>query len=251
MRWGVSIVAMLLTLTIAQPAHAAVISESQEIDLGRQAARQLEHDIGVVDDRAMNDRIRGVGRRVAVVSGRPGLPWTFKVMRGKEVNAVSLPGGFIYATEGLMRFVRSDDELAFVLGHEVGHVAARHHIAMIERYYFMSIVIQIVLGRSPSAAQLAEIVQLFLTRGYSRENEFEADRLGVIHAHRAKFDASAGLSFMQRLRAAEGRDPSQVEVLLRTHPGLADRATRVREQLKQLGYRVRLDPRPRLALSAR
>jgi predicted Zn-dependent protease len=102
----------------------------------------------------------------------------------------------------------------------------------------MGIVIQIAFGRSPSAAQIADLVRFFLTQGFSRENEFEADRLGVMHAHRATFDASAGLGFMQRLRAAEGRDPSQVEVLLRTHPGLADRVVRVREQLQQLGYRV-------------
>ncbi len=229
---------MLVLLLAPTPAAAALISEAQEINLGRQAAQQLEGEVGIVRDPAMADRLTAVGRRVAAVSARPNLPWTFKVMRGKEVNALSLPGGFIYATEGLMRFVRSDDELAFVLGHEVGHVSARHHVAMIERYYFMGIVIQILLGGNPSAAQIADLVRFFLTQGYSRENEFEADKLGVNHAHRARFDASAGLGFMQRLRTAEGRDPGQFEVLFRTHPGLADRMVRVREQLHQLGYRV-------------
>jgi len=237
-RITLTLIVALFVLIAPRPADAALISETQEINLGRQAAQQLETDVGVVHDPAMTERVRVIGRRVAAASARPGLPWTFKVMKGKDVNAVSLPGGFIYTTEGLMRFVRSDDELAFILGHEVGHVSARHHVTMIERYYFMSIVIQIVLGGNPSATQIADLVQFFLTRGYSRENEFEADRLGVMHAHRAKFDASAGLGFMQRLRAAEGRDPSQVEVLLRTHPGLADRVVRVREQLQQLGYRV-------------
>lgn len=235
---SVGLIIALLVVIAPRPAAAALISEAQEINLGRQAARQLEAEVGVVADPAMSERVRSIGHRVASVSSRPGLPWTFKVMRGKDVNAVSLPGGFIYATDGLMRFVRSDDELAFVLGHEVGHVAARHHVAMIERYYFMSIVIQIAFGGNPSAAQIADLVRFFLTQGFSRENEFEADHLGVLHAHRAKFDASAGLGFMQRLRAAEGRDPSQVEVLLRTHPGLADRIVRVREQLRQLGYHV-------------
>ena len=237
-RITLTLIVALFVLIAPRPADAALISETQEINLGRQAAQQLETDVGVVHDPAMTERVRVIGRRVAAASARPGLPWTFKVMKGKDVNAVSLPGGFIYTTEGLMRFVRSDDELAFVLGHEVGHVSARHHVAMIERYYFMGIVIQIAFGRSPSAAQIADLVRFFLTQGFSRENEFEADRLGVMHAHRAKFDASAGLGFMQRLRAAEGRDPSQVEVLLRTHPGLADRVVRVREQLQQLGYRV-------------
>lgn len=177
-------VTIFVTLIGARPAAAALISETQEIDLGRRAAQQLERDVGIVEDPAMAERVTSIGRRIAGTSARPNLPWTFRVLRGPQVNAVSLPGGFIYATEGRLRFVRSDDELAFVLGHEIGHVSARHHVAMIERYYFMGIVIQIVLGRSPSAAQIAELLQFFLAQGFSRENEFEADRLGVMHAHR-------------------------------------------------------------------
>ena len=156
-----TLIVALFVLIAPRPADAALISETQEINLGRQAAQQIETDVGVVNDPAMTERVRVIGRRVAAASARPGLPWTFKVMKGKDVNAVSLPGGFIYTTEGLMRFVRSDDELAFILGHEVGHVSARHHVTMIERYYFMSIVIQIVLGGNPSATQIADLVQFF------------------------------------------------------------------------------------------
>ncbi len=232
---GILLVALLVPAT---PVAASLISQDQEIRIGRQAAAQLEAQYGVLHDAAMTARLASIGHRVAAISSRPNLPYTFKILRVREVNAISLPGGFIYATEGLMRFVESDAELGFVLGHEVGHVAARHHVAMIERQFYLGLIAQLVLGRDPTAFQIGEIVQALLTRGFSRENEFEADRSGVTYAHRAGFDAAAGLRFMERLRVAEGRDPGQVEVLLRTHPALIDRMQRVREQLKGLGYHV-------------
>ncbi|MBI3998919.1 MAG: M48 family metalloprotease [Armatimonadetes bacterium] len=232
------LLALLLPLGIAAPADAAVISQDQEIRLGRQAAAELEASVGLSRDPALAARVAAIGHRVATVSGRPKLPYTFKVLRGREVNAVSLPGGFIYATEGLMRFADSDDELAFVMAHEVGHVAARHHVTMIERHFFLSIVIALLFGQDPTAFQIADLVRFFVTRGFSREFEFASDRLAVTYAHRAGFDAAAALKLMQRLRAAEGRDPSQFEVLFRTHPGMADRIELMREHLRRLGYRV-------------
>jgi predicted Zn-dependent protease len=172
------------------------------------------------------------------VSTRRDLSYTFKVLRGREANAISLPGGFIYATEGLMRFVQSDAELAFVVGHEVGHVAARHHVAMIEQHLLLGLLGRLLLGGDGVAALAGDVVRLLLTRGFSRENEFQADQLGVGFAHRAGYDASAALTFMTRLRASEGRDPDSVEVLLRTHPALGDRIQRVRSELRTLGYRL-------------
>ncbi len=237
-RWLVGVVVLAVLLMPAAPAAASLISQDEEIRIGRQAAAQLEAEVGLVADPALVARLSGLGRRVAAVSDRRDLPYTFKILRGKEVNAISLPGGFIYATAGLMRFVESDAELGFVVGHEVGHVAARHHVTMIERQFYLALVAQVLLGRNASAMQVGDIVRFLLTQGFSRENEFEADQRGVTYTHRAGLDASAGLRFMERLRATEGKDPSQVEVLLRTHPALADRIQRVRDQLRSLGYRV-------------
>lgn len=249
---GVVLVALGLLLGLPQPpADAAFIGPDQEIRIGRQAAEQLEAEVGLAADTAQAARLAAIGRRITAVSDRPGLPYTFKVLRGREVNAISLPGGFIYATEGLIRFAQSDDELAFVMAHEVGHVAARHHVAMIERHFLMGLLAGLLLGRDATAAQIGEILRFLLSRGFSRENEFAADRLGVRYAHRAGFDASAGLGFMQRLRVAEGRDPSQVEVLLRTHPALTDRIQRVREELRDLGYRAEGHGHPQRARTDR
>ncbi|MDR7419920.1 MAG: M48 family metalloprotease [Armatimonadota bacterium] len=238
---GVMLVALLLGWPAA-PAAAALISQEDEIRIGREAAVQLEAEVGLSADQAAAARLRAIGRRVATVSSRRSVPYTFKVIRGRDVNAISLPGGFIYATEALMRFVASDAELAFVMGHEVAHVAARHHVALLERELLLGLLSRLLLGPESNIAQLGQIARALVARGYSRENEYEADRVGIGYAHRAGFDASAALDFMMRLRAAEGRDPDRFEVLLRTHPALLDRIQRARDELRALGYRVPARP---------
>ena len=220
------------------PVSAALISTQQEIEIGRQAAVEIEGEFGIVTDPALIAYVSNVGRRVAAVSDRRELPWTFRILNESDVNAISLPGGFIYVTRGMLSFVRSRDELAFVLAHEIGHVAKRHHVQLIERNFFSSIVISLIFGGDATSAQIANFARFLMTRGFSREAEFDADRVGVMYTHRAGFNAAAGLGFMERLRTAQGRDPSNFEVLFRTHPALADRIVRVRQQLRGLGYRV-------------
>jgi len=241
---GVLVMLMLVVMTgglVAVPAasvSAALISTQQEIEIGRQAAAEIEGEFGVVTDPALNQYVSNVGLRVAAVSERRELPWTFRILNESDVNAVSLPGGIIYVTRGMLSFLRSRDELAFVLAHEIGHVAKRHHVQLIERNFFSSIVISLIFGGNATGAQIANFARFMMTRGFSREAEFDADRVGVTYAHRAGFNAGAGLGFMERLRVAEGRDPSNFEVLFRTHPALSDRIVRVRQQLRGLGYRV-------------
>jgi predicted Zn-dependent protease len=227
-----------LLLGPAAPAHAQLVSEAQEIQIGRRAAAELEAEVGLASDPAQHELVDRIGRRLAAISSRPALPWRFRVLETSQVNAISLPGGFIYVTRGMMSFVQSPDELAFVLAHEVGHVDERHHVALIQRDFFFTIVVALVLGRDPGTTQIGNLVGALLNRGFSREAEFAADVEGVRLAHRAGFNAGAGLAFMERLRATEGRDPSKVEVLFRTHPALADRIVRVRSLLKELGYRA-------------
>jgi beta-barrel assembly-enhancing protease len=243
---NVRLLSLLLMLALllgpAAPAHAQLISEAQEVSIGRRAAAELEAEFGLVDDPAQHELVGRIGSRLAAISDRPTLPWRFRVLNTSQVNAISLPGGFIYVTRGMMSFVQSPDELAFVLAHEVGHVDERHHVALIQRDFFFTIVVALVLGRDPGTAQIGNLVGALLTRGFSREAEFDADITGVRLAHRAGFNAGAGLAFMERLRATEGRDPSRVEVLFRTHPALAERIVRVRTLLKELGYRVALAP---------
>lgn len=227
-----------LTLVPVAPAAAALISTEQEIQIGRDAAAQLEAEYGLVPDPAAYAYVATLGNRIAAASSRPNLPWTFRVLNTSQVNAISLPGGFIYVTRGMTSFVQSEAELAFVLSHEIAHVDRRHHVSLIERHMGLSLLFTLIFGgRADATAQIANVLGVLLTRGFSREAEFQADQVGVALVHRAGFDAAAGLAFMERLRTAQGRDPSRFQVLFQTHPALADRIIRVREQLRTLGYR--------------
>lgn len=242
---GACFLVVIAILAVATPARAAILSTRQEISIGRDAAGNLEARYGIVSDPAQGRRLAAIGNRLAGVSDRTDLPWRFRILNHTDINAISLPGGFIYVTRGMLGFVRSDDELAFVLAHEVAHVNQRHHVDVLERHFFMAIVITLLFGKDTQATQIADFVGFLLQRGFSRTFEFEADRIGVRLAHRAGFRADAGLDFMERLRAAEGQEPGAFAVLFQTHPGLADRILRVREELRRLGYQVGRPTGPR------
>lgn len=227
--------ALALACALALPARAALVTEAQEVELGRRAAAQLERDVGRVPDPRLEARVRRLGVPLARVSGRPSLPWTFRVLASRDVNAVSLPGGFVYVTQGLVDFVADDAELAFVLAHEIAHVHARHHVQLLERDYFLALLVDLLMGRDRNAAAAGHLVRNLLTRGFSREFEYEADRLAVRLMQRAGWDPRAAVRFLERLRARQTRDPEGVEVLLRTHPGVGDRVRRVREEVDRLG----------------
>jgi len=228
----------VLVLSVVPPAHAQLIDTRQEIDIGRQVAAEIESRYGLVNNPALQRQVDAVGMRLARVSDRPTLPWSFRILNSREVNGISLPGGIIYVTRGLMGFIQNEDELGFVLGHEVGHVSRRHHVQLLERDFYFTLVLQYLFGNQPGVAQIADIANALLTRGFSRDLEFEADRYGVLFAHRAGFNAGRAVPLIERFRQAEAKDPSQFEVLFRTHPAWVDRLARVKVQLRDLGYRV-------------
>src|SRR5579863_3148090 len=109
------------------------ISEQQEIQIGREVERQLSRKPGFLDDPVLTQNLADVGRRLAAVSERPNLPWTYHILRDGSVNAIAAPGGFVFATRGLFGFIRSQDELAFVIGHETTHVAHRHAVELAQQ----------------------------------------------------------------------------------------------------------------------
>src|SRR5512144_1141892 len=111
----------------------SLVSESQEIELGKQSAAQVQQSIGFYDDPAVQAYVSEIGMRMAKASERPNLPWEFHVVNDASVNAFALPGGFIYVTRGLMTYVNDEAELATVIGHEIGHVTNRHSVQQISK----------------------------------------------------------------------------------------------------------------------
>jgi predicted Zn-dependent protease len=159
----------------------SLVSESQEIELGKQSAVQVQQSIGFYDDPAVQAYVSEIGLRMAKQSERPNLPWEFHVVNDASVNAFALPGGFIYVTRGLMTSINDEAELATVVGHEIGHVTNRHSVQQISK----SQVAQLGLGvgsiLSADVARVAGLASqglgvLFLK--YSRDAENQADQAG-------------------------------------------------------------------------
>ncbi|MEZ5315990.1 MAG: M48 family metalloprotease [Vicinamibacterales bacterium] len=214
-----------------------LVSEAQEIQMGRESDAAVRQQMGVYDDPALQDYVNRIGQRLARQSHRPDLPWTFTVVNEPAVNAFALPGGFIYVTRGILPYMRNEAELAAVIGHEVGHVDAQHSVEAISRQTLGGGALalgSIFLpeGAPQAAAGLAGIGLQAVFLKYSREAELEADELGVGYTARAGWapSAMAGmLGTLARLDAASGSSRGIPNWAL-THPPAADREQRV-EQL--------------------
>jgi predicted Zn-dependent protease len=218
----------------------ALISESQEIELGRQAAQEAEQSIGLVDDAALQEYVHGIGTALARTSERPGLPWTFRVVDDPTPNAFALPGGFIFVTRGLLNLMDSEAELASVLGHEIGHVTARHSVTQISRQQLAQLGLGIggilVPEIQPFGQALGAGLQLLFLK-HGRDAERQADELGFKYAGTQKYDLrEMGDVFAALQRYGdrqEGR--SALPSWLATHPAPEERIETARQRVATLG----------------
>lgn len=233
-------------LSLAQPAPPAQaqlfgISEQEEIRIGRQVEAEVAKKPGFVNDPALSEYVRGIGLRLAHVSERPNLPWTYHIVHDPSVNAFAAPGGFIFVYQGLLQFRQSEEELAFVLAHETTHIAHRHAVDLAQRdmeLQFGAILItQLIFGGSLTAYQLSQLARGLIDARYSRDKEFEADHYGVIYAKKAGFDPTASIGFFERLQRQEKAQPFLVHAF-EDHPDTPDRIKALRAQLRQMGYQV-------------
>ena len=217
----------------------ALISEGQEIEMGRQAAQQAEQSLGLVDDAALQAYVQRLGAALAARSERPNLPWTFRVIDDPTPNAFALPGGFIYVTRGLMNLMDSESELATVLGHEIGHVTARHSVTAISRAQLAQLGLGVGMILAPELQQFGQVASsglglLFLKHG--RDAERQADDLGFKYALNQGYDVREMADVFASLqRAGEKEDQGRVPSWLATHPYPEERIQRVQERLATLG----------------
>ena len=203
---------LFLTSCAVNPATGArefmLVSESQEIALGRESDPAVTAQYGLVDDPELQAYVSRLGQSIAEVSERPSLPWSFKVVDDPIVNAFALPGGFIYVTRGILLHFDSEAELMGVLGHEVGHVTARHGASQMSRQ-------QLQMGLLGAGAIFSETVRTYgalamqgmqlLNLSYSRGDESESDRLGLRYISRLGYDADAMIGVFEMLAQDGGR----------------------------------------------
>jgi len=212
---------------------SSLISESQEIEIGRQASLDIERKYHVVNDPALNQRINHIGQTIAARSARANIAYTFKILDLKDVNAVSLPGGWVYLYKGLINECKDDDDmLAGVIAHEIGHVAARHHAAIMGRETLYGIGIQ-VLVKGNLQQWVAVWANLDLLR-WSRSDENEADRLAINYTYGSPWKPDGLIRFLKILQTKSKGDGGIFGPMLRTHPLTKERIERAEKYLQEL-----------------
>jgi len=210
-----------------------MMSENQEIAIGRQNDAQIKKQYRVYGSKPLQDYVNRVGQRIAKQSHRPDLEYHFTVLDTPDINAFALPGGYVYITRGIMAYLNSESELAAVLGHEIGHVTARHGVRQQSAAQAANIGLTIASIFVPEintvgGSNLANIVGGALLSGYGRDHELEADRLGAEYLARTDYDPQAiitviGVLKNQELQDAklakqEGREPRKYHGVFASHP---------------------------------
>ena len=223
----------LLILLLAGCGGGHVISRSQEIQMGRQAADQFERENGGRDrDEALSAKVQQIAGRIMPVAKPPDYPYDVRVLANKQVNACAFPGGRIYLFRGLIdTFDRDPDKLAWVLAHETTHVSHQHALRMIDRQIGYQAVIALLLNKG-DAPQIAGTVANLMLLGYSRDEEYQADLKGMGYTHAAGYDPTAAVAVIKKFQELQGRSPSNVEIFFATHPGDDSRLNHIQDYLK-------------------
>jgi len=210
-------------------------STDREVRMGASMDRQLMEEYELVEDPLIQKRVEDIGEKIASVCDRREIDYIFKVIDGDEVNAISLPGGFVYIFKGLVDKTVSDDELASVIAHEVGHIVARHSIKKLQGYHGYSLlrllVAQAPVSGSGGAATAVDAAFTELLLGYAREDELLADQLGVRYTKLAGYDPQGMISFLIRLKEDNRRKPLRRFNYYKTHPYIPDRLRVVKQEM--------------------
>ncbi len=195
--------------------------------------KEIEKKYKAVDDPLIQKRVEDVGKKIAAVCDRKDIDYRFKALDDEDVNAVSLPGGYVYIFKGLIDKIASDDELAGVLGHEIAHIVARHSIKKLQALQGYSI-LRVLIAVAPSTAEVgtaADVAFTELLLGYSREDELLADQLGTRYAKLAGYNPHGMINFLEKLQEINKRKPLQPKSYFKTHPYVPDRIRVVKQEL--------------------
>ena len=222
-----------------------LISDAQEIELGKNADPDIRWQFGgAYRDDQLSAYVNSVGQRAAAVSHRAKIPYHFTVVDSSVANAFALPGGYIYITRGLLIRLGNEAQLASVLGHEIGHVTARHGAKRLTSILgfnlTLAIVDQVASGgknyqrwrgviRTASSVAFATV-----SLGYSRKDEFQADELGASYAQKAGYDPEGMVQLLEVLKSMHDGEPSSVEEFFSSHPRSSSRIEAVNKQIAQL-----------------
>lgn len=215
----------------------SLLTTQEEVALGAKLAVQVEKEEKVLRDSQVQAYVSEIGQRLARVATRQDLTYQFKVIDDPDtVNAFALPGGYLYVYTGLMKLCANEAELASVMAHEIGHVAAHHHGEMMTRQLGYNFLISLILGRDPNqnAQLVADLVGSLRTMHFSRVDEREADQLGMEFLFRGGYKPEAMLTFMHRMFEEDERAGGGFLLpIFSSHPPTEERIARLQALIQQ------------------
>lgn len=214
------------------------ISDRQEVELGKQINQQLlESEITLSPDQKLNRYVDRIGQRIVPYSDRADLPYTFQVVKDDNINAFATMGGFVYIHTGLIAAAENESELASVVAHEIGHIAAQHAVQQMKQRAIAQGVLSVTGLDESNAVQIG--VELAVSRPNSREDELEADQKGLDSLTKAGYAPIGMVSFMEKLQQQGGSPPA----FLSTHPATSDRIAALKAQIQNPYQGNGLNPR--------
>lgn len=221
-----------------------LLTTEEEVKIGNQVAGEVEQKEEVLNNAQVQAYVAGIGAKLAALAPRQDVAYEFKVIDSPDtVNAFALPGGKMYVYTGLMKLCRNEAELASVMAHEIAHVACYHHGEALTRQYLMSAVAGLALGENPE--MVAEIAASLIGGGftayYSRDNEREADQVGMTILYQAGYRPDAMVTFMQKMLEEEARSGGGHPLpIFSSHPPTQERMDYLTQMVGQYPYDVRL-----------
>ncbi len=224
---------------VTKQQESYIYSTDKEIQMGQAINREVENKYKITSDLLVEQRVKDIGSKIAAVCDRQDIDYYFKVLDEDEINAVSLPGGYVYIFKGLIEKIDSDDELAGVLAHEVAHIVARHSIKKLQAMMTYS-VLRVLTAQVPQTGQVggaADLAFLEIISGYSREDELLADQLAARYMKLAGYNSKGMIRFLEKLQEINKRKPLAPYSYFKTHPYIPDRIRVVKQELgEKIGF---------------
>ena len=216
-----------------------MVSEGQEFEIGQNLDKQVRKEMGVYNELPqLRSMVKDIGETLGRKSDRPGLIYRVEIIDSPDFNAFAIPGGFVYVNRGLLEKMNSMDELAFVMGHEIAHVAARHSASQISKAQLMNLgLIGLSVGTGGAAQDYGQLINMgaaLAFNKFSRDDEREADHFGLNYMIRAGYNPKAALSSIEQMKRLERRAPTTMESWFQTHPPTAERLQNVNREINSL-----------------